>query len=525
MSALDQHPLVELSGITVDFPGVRALDDVDFRLFPGEVHALMGENGAGKSTLIAVLTGTCAPAAGTLTVAGVPRRFSGVADSRAAGIATVFQETQLSPNLSVGENVMLGRERRGLLGIDWRRTRIDAAAALARLGLDDLDPRTPLAMLSPAQKQLVALARSVVDDPAVLVLDEPTSSLDQAEVATLMRVIRGLRERGVAILFVSHFLEQAFAISDRMTVLRGGRLVAENATRDLERADLISQMLGKDIESLRALGSERKAHHYATDGEAAIQASDLGRRGEMGCTDIEVQRGEIVGFAGLRGSGRTELASLMGGMVRADSGELWVDGRRVDLRSPSVALQHRIAMSTENRRSQGIIGELTARENIVLSLQALRGWSRPLSAAESAELVDTYVEALHLDPDDMDRPVGLLSGGTQQKVLLARALATRPHVLILDEPTRGIDIAAKLEIQRRVSQLAAGGVAVVFISSELEEVVRLSDRIIVLKDREKIGELSNGPGVTVDTVVEMIAADFESTEHVSGNTAGSDANR
>lgn len=500
-------PLVELEGVTVEFPGVRALDGVDFRLFPGEVHALMGENGAGKSTLIAVLTGTCTPAEGALIVAGEERRFSGVADARAAGIATVFQETRLSPNLSVGENVMLGRERRGILGIDWRRTRADAAAALGRLGLDDLDPKTPLSMLSPAQKQLVAIARAVVDEPRVLVLDEPTSSLDQTEVATLMRVIRGLRARGVAILFVSHFLEQAFAISDRMTVLRGGRLIAEHATRDLERADLISQMLGKDIESLRALKSERKGHHYTSDSIPALQATGLGRRGELDSTDVEVHRGEIIGLAGLRGSGRTELASLLSGSMRADSGETRMDGARVDLRTPSAALRHRIAMTTENRRTQGVIGELTARENIVLSLQALRGWSRPLSPAEAAALIDTYVEALQLDPSDLDRQVKLLSGGTQQKVLLARALAVRPHVLILDEPTRGIDIAAKLEIQRRITQLAGDGVAVVFISSELEEVVRLSDRIVVLKDREKIGELSNGPGVTVDTVVEMIAAD------------------
>ncbi|MDQ0728162.1 sugar ABC transporter ATP-binding protein [Microbacterium sp. W4I20] len=501
------EPVVRLEGITVEFPGVRALDEVDFRLFPGEVHAVMGENAAGKSTLVGVLTGTLAPVSGSVFVDGEARRFGGVADSRAAGIATVFQETQLSPNLSVAENVMLGRERHGRFGIDWKRTRADAAHALARLGLDDLDPKTPLSLLTPAQKQLVALARAVVDDPRVLVLDEPTSSLDQAEVATLMRVIRGLRERGVAILFVSHFLEQAFAISDRMTVLRGGKRIGEYATRDLERADLISKMLGKDIEGLRALGSERKAHHYAPDGEPAMRATDVGRRGELERTDFEVQPGEIVGLAGLRGSGRSELASLLSGSVRSDSGELWVDGERVELRSPSAALRHRIALSAESRRTQGIIGDLTARENMILSLQAMRGWTRPLSTAEETALVDTYVEALHLSRDDLDRPVKLLSGGTQQKVLLARALAVRPHVLILDEPTRGIDIAAKLEVQRRISQLAGEGVAVVFISSELEEVVRLSDRIIVLKDREKIGELSNGPGVTVDTVVEMIAAD------------------
>ncbi|WP_206475774.1 sugar ABC transporter ATP-binding protein [Microbacterium sp. KRD172] len=510
MTVRPAAPLVELDGIVVEFPGIRALDDVGFRLFPGEVHALMGENGAGKSTLIGVITGTCRPSAGRMLVDGEERSFSGVAESRAAGIATVFQEAQLSPNLSVAENVMLGRERRGRLGIDWRRTRADAAQALGRLGLDDLDPRTPLSRLSPAQKQLVALARSVVDDPRVLVLDEPTSSLDQAEVATLMRVIRSLRDRGVAILFISHFLEQAFTISDRMTVLRGGRKVAESATRDLERADLISQMLGKDIDSLRALGSERKAHHYTSEGEPVFRAERLGRRGELAPTEVEVHRGEIVGFAGLRGSGRTELASLMGGATRSDGGDLWVDGERVSLRSPSAALRRRIAVTSENRRRDGIIPGLTARENIMLSLQALRGWTRPVSQAEQEAILDTYVDALHLDPTDLSRPVEQLSGGTQQKVLIARALAVRPHVLILDEPTRGIDIAAKLDIQQRVSQLAGDGVAVVFISSELQEVVRLSDRIVVLKDREKIGELSNGPGVTVDTVVEMIAAELHS---------------
>lgn len=501
------EPVVELTGIRVEFPDVVALDDVDFRLFPGEVHALMGENGAGKSTLIGVLTGTITPVAGTVVVAGEERRFSGVADARAAGVATVFQEAQLGPTMSVAENVMLGRERRGRLGIDWRRTRADAADALARLGLDEMEPRTPMALLSPAQKQLVALARSVVDDPRILVLDEPTSSLDQAEVETLMRVIRGLRDRGVAILFVSHFLEQAFAISDRMTVLRGGSRVAETPTRELERADLISQMLGKDLKALRALGSERKAHHYAADGEPALRATGIGRRGELDPMNVEVHRGEIVGLAGLRGSGRTELASLLSGSMRADSGQTSVNGDRVQLRSPSSALRRRIAVSPENRRVDGIIGDLTARDNIVLSLQAMRGWARPLSPAETEALADTYAETLHLDPSDLSRPAKLLSGGTQQKLLLARALATRPHVLILDEPTRGIDIAAKLDIQRRVSQLAGDGVGVVFISAELEEVVRLSDRIVVLKDREKLGEVSNGPGVTVDSIVEMIAAE------------------
>jgi simple sugar transport system ATP-binding protein len=502
------RPVVEMTGITVEFSGVRVLDGVDLALYPGEVHALMGENGAGKSTLIGALTGTVPILSGEVRIEGEERMPAGVARSRAEGIATVFQETHLSPHLTVTENVMIGNEVRGKFGIDWKANRARAAEVLARLGLDDLDPRSPLSALSPAVKQLVAVARALVVEPRVLVLDEPTSSLDAAEVNTLLRVVRGLRDRGVAVLFVSHFIEQVFDVADRMTVLRGGRFVGECLSGDLDRAELISKMIGEDIEALKALRSERLAHHYSASGEPTLRASALGRRGTLDPTDIELSGGEVVGLAGLNGSGRTELARLMGGAERADSGEIWMDGARVQLRSPGAALHRRIALSTENLREEGVIRGLTARENIVLALQAMRGWSRPLSRGEQAALIETYLDALHIDARDIDRPVEELSGGTQQKILLARLLATRPHVLILDEPTRGIDIGAKLDIQRRVARLAGEGVAVVFISSQLEEVVRLSDRIVVLKDREKIGELSNGPGVTVDTIVEMIAADL-----------------
>jgi galactofuranose transport system ATP-binding protein len=300
-----------------------------------------------------------------------------------------------------------------------------------------------------------------------------------------------------------------FEVSDRMTVLRGGRVVAEYRTELVERAEVISKMIGEDIDALQALHSQRLEHHYAGSGQVTLRAASIGRRGTLEPTDVDLARGEVVGFAGLRGSGRTELARLMSGVERADRGELWLDGTRVQLRGPADALRHRIAVSSENLRHEGIVAGLTVRENIVLALQALRGWTRPLSRAEQDAVVDTYLDALRLSHEDLDRPAGQLSGGTQQKVMLARLLATRPHVLILDEPTRGIDIGAKLDIQRRVARLAGEGVAVVFISSQLEEVVRLSDRIVVLKDREKIGELSNGPGVTVDTIVEMIAAELD----------------
>lgn len=502
-------PVVEMRGVTVEYAGLRVLDAADLTLRPGEVHALMGENGAGKSTLIGALTGTVPIVAGTVLMDGVPLTPTSVARSRAEGIATVFQESHLSPHLSVAENIMIGHEVRSRWGIRWARSRERAAAALATLGIEDVDLRTPLEALPPATKQLVAVARAIVLEPRVLVLDEPTSSLDEGEAARLLGVVRRLRDQGVAILFVSHFLEQVFEVSNRMTVLRDGRVVAEYLTGDVERAEVISKMIGEDIDALQALHSERLSHHYAGSDQVTLRATSIGRHGTLEPTDVDLVRGEVVGFAGLRGSGRTELARLMSGVERADRGELWLDGVRVQLRGPAAALRHRIAVSSENLRNEGIVAGLTVRENIVLALQALRGWTRPLSRAEQEAVVDTYLDALHLSHEDLDRPAGQLSGGTQQKVMLARLLATRPHVLILDEPTRGIDIAAKLDIQQRVAKLAGEGVAVVFISSQLDEVVRLSDRIVVLKDREKIGELSNGPGVTVDTIVEMIAAELD----------------
>ncbi|WP_105567008.1 sugar ABC transporter ATP-binding protein [Microbacterium halophytorum] len=502
-------PLVEMRGITVEFGDVRVLDGVDLTLRAGEVHAVMGENGAGKSTLIGALTGTYPMSAGTVRLGGEPWVPAGVAQSRADGIATVFQESHLLPHLTVTENIVLGDEARGAFGIDWKRNRARARDVLAKLGLDDVDPSTRLARLSPAVKQLVAVARALVLDPRVLILDEPTSSLDAAEARRLLDVVRRLRDRGVAILFISHFLEHVLAVSDRMTVLRGGRVVAEYLAEEIDRSDLVSKMVGGDIDALRALRSERLEHSYPSEGEARLRADGLGRRGVLDATDVELPAGEIVGFAGLRGSGRTELARLLAGIDRADAGELWLDGERIDLRSPGAGLRRGIAMSSEDVRGDGLIGRLTGRQNMMLALQAMRGWTHPVAPAEQADIIDTWVEALRLTAADLDRPVDELSGGTQQKIMLARLLATRPHVLILDEPTRGIDIAAKLEIQRRISRLAGDGMSVVFISSQLEEVVRLSDRIVVLKDREKIGELSNGPGVTVDTVVEMIAADLD----------------
>lgn len=502
-------PLVEMIGMRVDFTSGPALRGAHLRLVPGEIHGLLGENGAGKSTLIKTLTGITHPDAGLMVVDGVERSFSGPADASAAGISAVFQDERLTDNLSIGENIMLGHEIRGRFGISWSRTHQRAAEMLTELGLGDLDPRLPLRSLSPALRQLVAISRAMVDRPRVLLLDEPTSSLDLGDVARLFAVLRRLRDGGVAILFVSHYLEQVLTLSDRITVLRDGITVGEYPAHSMDRAELIAKMIGKDIDALRRIGSDRREHRRQPVGAPVYRAVDLGRRGAIAPTDLDLHRGEIVGFAGLRGSGRTELASILSGVDRADSGQVLIDGEAAQLTGPDAGLRNRIAHSSENRHVDGIIGDLSLRENIVLSLQALRGWSHPLSSAESDGLVDTYMEVLHITPADPDIPVKFLSGGNQQKVVLARCLATRPRVLVLDEPARGIDMASKVDIQAHIAQLAKEGIAIVYISSELEEVVRLSDRIVVFKDREKIGEVSNGPWLTVDTIVEMIAADTD----------------
>jgi simple sugar transport system ATP-binding protein len=498
-------PIVEMNQISIEFPGVKALDNVDFRLFQGEVHTLMGENGAGKSTLIKALTGVYKIDSGRIAIAGQTRKLSGTADAQAAGISTVYQEVNLCSNLTIGENVMLGHEIRGPLGINWRATHKAAVDALAKLGLDHLNTKAPLSSLSIAVQQLVAISRAMVTNSKVLILDEPTSSLDSEEVENLFTVIRRLRDQGVAILFVSHFLDQVFAISDRITVLRNGAFVGEYFTRELDRAELISKMIGRDLDTLKSIDSKRKSGKGERSTEEVLRATGLGRKGSIEPTDIELRRGEVLGFAGLLGSGRTELARLLYGADRPDTGTITLNGTAVSIPNPAVALGHKIAFSSENRRDEGVVADLTIRENIVLAVQAKRGWARPIPRREQDEIVAKYVTELNVRPPDAERPIKNLSGGNQQKVLLGRWLATNPQVLILDEPTRGIDIGAKAEIQEKVIALANEGVSVIFISSELDEVVRLSDRIVVLKDHKKIEVIDNDESVTAETIVRIIA--------------------
>ena len=485
--------MLELSGIAKQFGPVRALSCVGLRLYAGEVHALMGQNGAGKSTLIKVLTGVYQADEGDMRLNGSSIRATSTLDAQRLGISTVYQEVNLCANLSVAENIFAGRyPRKGLAGawaIDWSAMHRDARTLLARLNLD-IDVTQTLASYSVAVQQMVAIARGLSISAQVLILDEPTSSLDDEEVERLYVVLRQLRDQGMAILFVTHFLDQVYALCDRITVLRNGELVGEYPAAALGHNALIAAMVGRELAAAHGAQS--------ADGEARaaepewLQTKALNRRGHVKAMDLGIRRGEVVGLGGLLGSGRTELARLLFGLDRSDAGEITLDGKTVRMDSPVTAIQLGLGLCPEDRKAEGIIAELSVRENIVLALQARQGLWPAIGRVQQTTLAEGYVKALGIKTADVDTPIGQLSGGNQQKAVLARWLATQPSLLILDEPTRGIDIAAKQEIMNEILALAKQGMAVLFISSEMEEVVRVSDRIVVLRDRAKVGELPAG---------------------------------
>ena len=502
----DKKPIVVMKDITIEFPGVKALDGVSLRLFPGEIHALMGENGAGKSTMIKALTGVYEINGGSIEVNGRPVTFHGTADAEKAGIGTVYQEINLCTNLTIGENVMLGHEIRNKIGgIDWKKTNAASLTYLRQIGMGDIDPKTELSTLSIARQQMVAIARSLVINAKVLILDEPTSSLDEDEVQQLFTIMRTLRDRGVAILFVSHFIEQVYEVSDRMTILRNGRLIKECMVKDTPSDKLIEMMIGKSADSLASIDEKKSYFRPQPGAKPILSVRGIARRGNITPTDLDLYSGEITGFAGLLGSGRTELARLLFGADKPEQGSYTLDGQKVAINDPYQALKKSVAYSTENRRDEGIIGDLTVRQNILIALQAVRGMMHPIPKKEGDEIVARYMKSLNVHPNNPDMLIKNLSGGNQQKVLLARWLAAQPKVLILDEPTRGIDIGAKAEIQEAVMQLAHQGIAVIFISSEMTEVVRISDKIEVLKDQHKIKELENDGSITQDNIVDIIA--------------------
>ena len=492
--------LLSAQGIDKSFFGVKVLDGVDFSLRAGEIHALLGENGAGKSTLVKILTGAYRRDAGTMRLDGAEVEPRSVAEAQGLGIGTVYQEVNLLENLTVSENLYLGRQPRRMGLIDRRRMRADAARLLSRYGVA-ADPEETLAHYPVAVRQIIAIARAVDLSGKVLFLDEPTASLDAREVQALFAVLRQLRGQGLGIVMITHFLDQVYQIADRVTVLRNGRMVGSRAIAELPRRELVSMMLGREL--AEATG-HRDPDAVEPDVPAAFRFENYGKRGSIAPFDLDIRPGEVVGIAGLLGSGRTETARLLFGIDRPDSGEATVDGAPVSLHSPEDAITHGFGMCPEERKSDGIIGDLSVRQNIVLALQARQGWARPIPRREADALAARYIKALDIRPPEPERPIKFLSGGNQQKAILARWLATDPRLLILDEPTRGIDIGAHAEIINLIGRLRADGMALVVISSEIEELVAFSTRVIVLSDRRHVRELK-GAEITAEAIVEAMA--------------------
>lgn len=482
--------ILVMKGISKSFPGVQALDNVDFTLKSGEIHSLMGGNGAGKSTLIKIITGVERQDEGTITLDGKESSIKSPQQAQIMGISTVYQEINLCTNLSVAENILIGREPSKIGAIAWKAMNNKASQLLQRLNIN-IDVTEPLGMYSTAIQQMVAIARALeISEAKVLILDEPTSSLDANETEKLFQVMRKLRDEGMGIIFITHFLDQVYEVSDRITVLRNGKLVGTYDTESLPMIELVAKMIGRSLNDFNDMTKIKLESSQHIKEDALLQAQGLGRTGMIKPFDLDLHAGEVVGFAGLLGSGRTETASLLFGIDKPDSGSLNFEGQDVKRFSPRDSIARGVAFCPEDRKAEGLVDDLTVRENIILAVQANRGWFNLLNTRRQYELAERYIELLDISTPTADQLVKNLSGGNQQKVILARWLATNPQVLILDEPTRGIDVGAKAEIQKLVLELAEEGKSCVFISSELEEVLRTSHRIVVLREREKINEFS-----------------------------------
>ncbi len=497
--------LLSMKGISKTFPGVKALHNVDFTLHRGEIHALMGENGAGKSTLIKVLTGAEEFETGKITLDGKQMINRSPQEAQQNGISTVYQEINLCPNLSVAENLFIGREPKKRNGtIDWKAMNRKAAEAFLELDIP-LDVTLTLDHYSVAVQQMVAIARAVDISSKVLILDEPTSSLDETEVGKLFALMRRLKDRGLGVVFVTHFLDQVYEVCDRITVLRNGELVGAYDVENLPRLQLVASMMGKeliDLSEIRHGGAAREERAK----ETVVEAKALGCTGKVKPFDLSIHKGDVIGIAGLLGSGRSELARTVYGAERADKGELLLHGKRLKAQAPIDAMRAGMAFLPENRKEEGIFADLSVRENITIALQVRRGAFRRLSRAEQERFAEEYIDLLNIKTADRDTPIRQLSGGNQQKIILARWLLTNADFLILDEPTRGIDVGTKAEIQRLIISLSEQGKTVMFISSEIEEMLRACNRMVVMRDTVKVGELSEQE-VTEAHIMKAIAGE------------------
>ena len=500
---MKDRTVLEMKNIHKSFPGVRALQAVDFTLCEGEIHALMGENGAGKSTLIKVLTGVYEKDEGQIFIKGKDGAVAirSPQEAQKNGISTVYQEITLCPNLTVAENMFIGRTNDATM--NWKKINEDTETILKSLDI----PATATQQLSNcsiAVQQMIAIARAVDMECKVLILDEPTSSLDEQEVAKLFKVMRDLKARGVGIIFVTHFLDQVYEVCDKITVLRDGQLVGEYEIKDLPRVQLVAKMLGKELDDMSEIKGDQKAYQEDDAAAAVFEAEGLFSDAGIKPFDFHINKGEVNGFTGLLGSGRSECVRAIFGADRVLGGTVKKNGKTIKIQKPIDAMRQGIAYLPEDRKVDGIIGDLSVRDNIILATQVLKGFFKPFSKAEAIKFADEYIKLLEIKTASTETPIKSLSGGNQQKVILARWLLTHPEYLILDEPTRGIDVGTKIEIQKLVLKLASEGMSVTFISSELDEMLRTCSRLVVMRDRNVVGELS-GDDLTQSKVMGTIA--------------------
>jgi monosaccharide-transporting ATPase len=493
-------PLVSLSGIGKRYPGVVALDGVDLELRAGEVHALVGENGAGKSTLVRILTGAHQPETGEIRLDGVPVRFADPRAAQRAGVAAIHQELTRVPEMSVAENLFLAREPRGFLGVDRRAMRARSKAALARVGLD-LDVDRPLGSFPPPVQQLAAIARAIDLESRVLVLDEPTASLDRAEAERFLRKLRDLAQGGLAVVLVGHRLDEILSASDRIAVLRGGRKVAELERGKATRLGLVEAMLGRGLAEIPHRTRDARGAR-----EPVLEARSVAGPGLDAPFDLELAAGEVLGLAGLLGSGRSELLRLLAGVERRTDGSVRVGGEPLPPGDVRAAVDRGLVLSPEERQADGILPGLSVRENVAVA--RARGFGR-CSRSEQSALASSLARRLGIACADLEQEAGSLSGGNLQKVLLARWLALEPRVLLLDEPTRGVDVGGKREIEAAILELAGAGLAAAVASSELEEVRALSDRAIALHGRRVVSE-HRGEDLAEDRLLRAIAGEAPS---------------
>ena len=498
---MDNNVLLTMRGIYKEFPGVKALQNVDFTLRKGEIHALMGENGAGKSTLVKCLTGVYEKDSGEIRIEGKDKPVSirSPQDAQNLGISTVYQEITLCPNLTVAENIFIGRGNYKF--INWHAQEKRADEILQKLNIP-AKATQQLGTCSLAVQQMVAIARAVDMDCKVLILDEPTSSLDEREVELLFTLMRDLKAKGVGIIFITHFLDQVYAVCDKITVLRNGELIGEYAIADMPQVELISAMLGKALDDISKLKSEKG--RYNPDAETVYEARELSSAEGVKPFDFTVRKGEVNGFTGLLGSGRSESVRAVFAADRVTGGKVKINGKDVKITKPLDAMKNGIGYLPEDRKGDGIIADLSVRENLILAQQVLRGFFKPYSKAEAAKIADEYIKLLQVKTASQDTPIKALSGGNQQKVILARWLLTHPQYLILDEPTRGIDVGTKTEIQKQVLKLQKEGVGVTFISSEIQEMLNVCSRLTVMKDRNIVGELRDDD-LSQDNIMKTIA--------------------